>query len=357
MLNFSATCLVVILLACGHNFGPIPSSQAACGRWPAFDDDVIQNSELQTGQNFQARDSLRVGDEASMDAVDCLRGLSWELADFDVTLEAPRRGYGKFLVRFPTPRPSGNARVDRVAMEWYPARDDDGIWKTAPAMVIVHESGKNMTVGRLIAKGVAGWGIHAFLLQMPGYGERVGEEPADADMMLRGLQQAVADVRRARDAVAVLPTVVGPRVGLQGTSLGGFVASTVGGLDDGYHWNFILLAGGNLHEVLLSGKRDAARMRDRLLQSGLTELDMKELVRPIEPLRLAHRVVAERTWLYSGLHDDVVPPACSTALAVAAKLPPEHHIELPVDHYSGVTYLPKIIADMAKTVLDKGPEN
>jgi hypothetical protein len=185
MLNFPATCLVVILLACGHNFGSISSSQAACGRWPAFDDDVIQNSELQTGQNFQARDSLRVGDEASVDAVDCLRGLSWELADFDVTLEAPRRGYGKFLVRFPTPRPSGNARVDRVAMEWYPARDDDGMWKTAPAMVIVHESGKNMTVGRLIAKGVAGWGIHAFLLQMPGYGERVGEELASVVLEMR----------------------------------------------------------------------------------------------------------------------------------------------------------------------------
>lgn len=62
--------------------------------------------------------------------------------------------------------------------------------------------------------------------------------------MLDGLKQAVADVRRARDAAASLPLISGRVFGVQGTSLGGFVTSTAGGLDKGFDRVFILLAGG-----------------------------------------------------------------------------------------------------------------
>jgi len=50
--------------------------------------------------------------------------------------------------------------------------------------------------------------------------------------LLPTLQQAIADVRRARDAVVALP-VVDSVVGVQGTGLSGFVTATVAGLDDG----------------------------------------------------------------------------------------------------------------------------
>lgn len=73
-----------------------------------------------------------------------------------------------------------------------------------------------------------------------------------------------------------------------------------------------------------------------------------ENTRQIEPLRLAHRIRPESTWLFSGKFDDVVPPECSHALAKAAGLPSEHHIEMPVDHYSGVILMPKVLLDIAK---------
>jgi hypothetical protein len=50
--------------------------------------------------------------------------------------------------------------------------------------------------------------------------------------------------------------------------------------------------------------------------------------------------------LYSGQYDDVVPPACSKALAEAANLPDGHHIEMAADHYSGILYLPAVIAQI-----------
>ncbi|MHB8971404.1 MAG: alpha/beta hydrolase family protein [Pirellulaceae bacterium] len=312
---------------------------------------------VQVGSCYAARDTLACGDDTSDDARQCLAGLRWEPAPFEVCCEEPKRGFGEFLVRFPSPIPTGNPVNDRVAMEWYPARDPDGHLLRAPAMVVVHESGRNMPVGRLIARGLQSQKIHAFLIQLPGYGVRKSDETLRLENTLTVLRQAVADVRRAHDAVAVLPYVNATTIGLQGTSLGGFVTATVAGLDRGYSRTFILLAGGKLHEVIEQGARDSASLREKLKAAGIEGERLRELTRVIEPMRLAHRLNPSTTWLYSGQFDDVVPPACSQALAEAAHLPAGHHIVLPVDHYSGIVLLPKIILEMSQALIGVADES
>ena len=106
----------------------------------------------------------------------------------------------------------------------------------------------------------------------------------------------------------MLPLVDAARISLQGTSLGGFVAATVAGLDGGYDNVFILLAGGDLAGVLARGKRDAAKVRERLVESGMTAEQIGAAMHAIEPTRLAHRYRPDRTWIFSARHDDVVPP-------------------------------------------------
>jgi hypothetical protein len=66
----------------------------------------------------------------------------------------------------------------------------------------------------------------------------------------------------------------------------------------------------------------------------------------VEPLRLAHRINPAEFWLYTGKFDDVVPRRCSLALAKAARLSIDHHIEIPADHYSGAIYLPQVVQQM-----------
>ncbi|MDP1562204.1 MAG: prolyl oligopeptidase family serine peptidase [Pirellulaceae bacterium] len=323
------------------------------GAWAIQAEPALADSptDMKAGQVFSAQDSLDVAAVDPGDAADCLKGLRWVPEDFSVTLEQPRRGFGLWLVRFPSPRPQGDANGDNVAMEWYATRNENGDIQTAPAVVVVHESGRNMAVGRLIARGLAGMGVHAFLIQLPGYGVRGQPIADDPQKFLGALQQAVGDVRRARDAIAVLPHVDQKRIGLQGTSLGGFVTATVCGLDQSYDRQFVFLAGGNLHDVVLRGQRDAAKVRERLRTAGLSDEQIIALARPVEPLRIAHRVKAETTWLYSGIKDDVVPPSCCHAWADAANLSESHHIQMPVDHYSGITYLPKILGEMAAIML------
>lgn len=303
---------------------------------------------VELGSTFAAADSLDCGTDAVDDAQECLAELAWEPEKFQVELEAAEPGCGDWLVRFPSARPIGNRINDRVSMEWFAARDEQDALRPARAVVVVHESGRQMTAGRIIARGFNAHGLHAFLIHLPGYGARRDEKLTDVERGLDSMQQAVADVRRARDAVAALPMVDSSVIGVEGTSLGGFVTATVAGLDRGYDRVFILLAGGNLEEVVFNGAKDAAKFRKKLAEAGVTDEQIKELARKVEPMRLAHRIDPATTWLYSGKFDDVVPPSCSFALAKAAKLTEGHHVEMPANHYSGVIYLPKVIKQFAE---------
>jgi pimeloyl-ACP methyl ester carboxylesterase len=314
------------------------------------------NLSLSAGSKFDAKDSLAPMVDASDDARKCLDGLCWKPGEFTVQIEAAAKDRGDWLVRFPSPVESGDARNDRVSMEWYQARDAYQKLVNAPMVVVVHESGSGMTVGRLIARGLQLQGLHACLIHLPFYGERrTGKKRPDGRNVVSMMKQAVADVRRARDAVAVLPLVDKSRISLQGTSLGGFVSATSGALDDGYDNVFLVLAGGELYDLIQNGKKDAAKVRERLEKAGLSGQKLRELTLTIEPTRVAHRLDPNRTWLYSGTFDTVVPMKNALALANAAKLSKPHHIRMSANHYTGIVYLPFILTHIAGEAR-KGPE-
>lgn len=297
----------------------------------------------QVGLTLVAKDSLVCDVDPRDDAQRCLEGLRWTPGEFRVEVAAAEGLTCDRTLFFPSPLPAGNAKHDRAAIEWYAAKDDAGRLLSAPAVVVVHESGRGMPVGRIIARGLRDHGLHAFMVQLPGYGHRRTELADKTERILDWLRQGIADVRRARDVAAAVPGVDTTRIGVQGTSLGGFVTSTVAGLDPGFDRVFILLAGGQLDQVVIKGKKDAAQIRERLEALGVREEQIADLARPIEPLRLAHRIRPERTWLYNGMFDDVVPRSCSYALVNAAKLPKEHHVELPANHYTGIIFLPMVL--------------
>lgn len=301
---------------------------------------------------FEAHDSLAPQPDSSSDAQDCLQGLTWDAQAFPVRCEAGGYQSGDAIVRFPSPVNSGHETNDLVAMEWYFAEDPSGEpLQRAPAVIVVHESGSGMTVGRLIAQGLRKNGLHTFLIHLPYYGlRREGRSKPPAGELVTIVRQAIADVRRARDAVSVLPTVDPRHVALQGTSLGGFVAATCAGLDKGFDSVFIVLAGGNLYEMLESGQKDAAKARAELARAGLSGATLKQLLYQIEPTRVAHRIPPDRMWLYSGTYDTVVPIQNAEALADCVHLAPTHHIRMRANHYSGVIYLPFVLKHIAQRV-------
>lgn len=321
-------------------------------RFASADEGASPEIERLIDVRLRANDSLEPGEEPSADARDCLQGLIWPPDEFPVHCQAPRAERGDVLVRFPSPVKSGVDQNDLVAMEWYVARDDQGRPKSARAVVVIHESGSQMTVGRMFATGLRHQGLHAFLLNLPYYGER---RPADRSRrdanFITVMRQAIADARRAKDAVASLPLVDESHIALQGTSLGGFVSATTASLDRAYDSVFILLAGGELYELIQTGKRDTVKVREKLAEAGLDDDELRTLLWNIEPTRVAHRLDPQRTWLFSGSFDTVVPPKHAHALANAAHLESDHHVVLLADHYTGIVYLPFVLDYIGKQVL------
>ncbi len=305
------------------------------------------------GSTFSATDTLEVGDESNEDARQCLDALSWPRTTFAIEIVAPAISKQEdVFVTFPSPIRGSEPKFETVFLEWYQARTDAGELAVAPAVIVVHESGRKMPVGRMVAQGFRQRGIHAFLIQMPGYGERRGPAISGIKELAVRLRQGIADTRRAKDAVAALPCVLKDRIALQGTSLGGFVTSTTAGLDPSFHSVFILLAGGDVYSVVKNGEREAAKIREAIISKGESEEELKQAAWSIEPTRLAHRLNPERTWLYSGLFDQVVPIENARLLAKSAGLKGNHHFQMPADHYTGILLLPGILDQMSAEILE-----
>ena len=89
---------------------------------------------------------------------------------------------------------------------------------------------------------------------------------------------------------------------------------------------FLLLAGGQLYEVLQTGQRDAAQIRSRLAEAGLSEEVLRKGLYSFETTRLAHRLSTQKTWLFSGKFDTVVKPRYARALSEKIGLKEEHHV-------------------------------
>lgn len=292
-------------------------------------------------QHLTGRDTLDTTPVAG-DVGEMLGGLRWKPAEFHITVSDGEHPNSPRILRFPSPVDTGDPLNDQVALVWHRPADDDGTPR--PAIVVVHESGSAMPIGKLFATSLAARGVHTFLIHLPHYGlRRKGGERPSGEKFLLTMRQSIADVRRARDAVAALPEVDARRIGLQGTSLGGFVSATVAGLDQAYDAVYIMLAGGDLVGLLQNGQKEAAELRRRLETAGFVGPRLAELLHAIEPTRLAPRMAADRVWLYSAEQDTVVPLANALALKTAAGLDDSHHLRLWGNHTSTIVFFPAII--------------
>ncbi len=318
---------------------------------------------------FQAKDTPRTLDEDTPQMRTVLAGVSWEPEAFEVRCTAtPGLAYDA-LVRFESPLPSGERWVDEVVLVWYAARGEDREAIEAPAVLMIHTLQPQMLIANQLAQNFAKRGLHTFVLQLPGYGHRwkgPGHFPGVA--ALEHGRQAVADCLRARDAIGVLPNIKPGPIALQGTSLGGFVAATAGGIDRasnpgnnrgqnrGFDPVVLLISGGDCYGALMNGQFDAMFLRRALIRKGYSGRALKKLLEPVEPLRVAHRLNPSRTWLISARDDMTIPRANSDALAQAIGLDEEHRIWLGTNHYTTLLLLPAVAQTMADIILDERPD-
>ncbi len=298
------------------------------------------------------------GQSKSFSAVDTLdlerapRDLAWTPQKAFEVVCSPGNGIYSAVVQFDSPRPSGAASLDRVTMWWYAARDERGQPIDGPAVLVVHTLHPDMPFAQQIASTLASMGIHAFLIHLPGYGDRVDDSGLDpGSTALLHAVQGVTDVRRARDAIAALPHIKPGPIAIEGTSLGGFVAATAAEMDGAFDPVCLAICGGDVMTVLTEGKFDAEWQHQRLLRAGYDDEQMRERLSPVDPLRFANRLDPKHTFLYSAKADQVIPARCTAALSDAIGLDEEHHLWFDCDHYTAVLFLPAIIEHVAEQIL------
>ena len=306
-------------------------------------------SPVVDGDTYFVSDTVCPGPFATEDAREVIGGLLWQKRTFEVHA-AVEPGDADASLKFPSPLPQGNASWDNVILDWYMARDRFGEAVEAPAVLVLDILQGGNLVSGCIARSFAKSGVHAFVMHLAQNGRRRNpEEDHDWSAFLPALRQGVADARRSRDVVAAMPLVKGP-IALQGTSLGGFVATITASIDDAFSPVLLALTGGDVFGVLTRGRADAARVRRQLGEIGFTDDKLRQWLWQIEPMRVAHRLNPQKTWLFSARFDQVVSAAHSKSLAAEIGLNWHHHRQFAGCHYSCVFSAPRFLKELARAV-------
>ena len=230
----------------------------------------------------------------------------------------------------------------------------------SPAVIVVHPLGGPTPPVEEVCASFARNGVAAAMVILPYYGSR---RPAGADRsevlaaasvetLVAFLRQSAADIRRARDALARLPSIERDRIGVFGISLGAVVASLAAGVDGNFRSCVSVVGGGDLASIIFNGSREAAAFRAAFERDGLDEETARRLLRGVDPLTYAHRIGAGRTKLYNCDGDEVIPKRCAEALAEQAGRAPIRWF--PGGHKWIALYTPEIVIETAMRLKNGG---
>jgi len=243
--------------------------------------------------------------------------LRLEATTFEATEETV--GEGMTRVTFPSPVKSGHVPNDTVHTELHlPAGATPG---RRPAVIFLHYLDGDLTLPRVFCRTFAINGVSALLVKMPYYHERrEGTDrrmvTGDAGQTVAAVRQAALDVRYARAYLAARPDVDPSRIGVGGMSLGGIVGSLAFEIEPRLDRGCFLLAGADL-PTLLWDSRLTAKSREAWERAGVTKSDLAKAFAVVDPASYAGRRAGRPALLLCGRGDDVMPEACTLALATA----------------------------------------
>ncbi|MCG3133318.1 MAG: hypothetical protein HMLKMBBP_00452 [Planctomycetes bacterium] len=177
----------------------------------------------------------------------------------------------------------------------------------------------------LAARLAAETGIQALHMELPFQGQRTpkgrmtGELTFSEDLRQNEetFVQAAQDVSRAVSWLVAERKVDPARIGLMGTSLGGFVSGCLYGMDDRFAACAMQISGGEVSKVIFSGSWLTRRIRDALVAAGETEETVGARMRGMDPSAWARPARRDGLLLVAAEKDEIVPLATVESLAKA----------------------------------------
>ncbi len=256
-------------------------------------------------------------------------------------------------VTFPSPVVTPHENNNTVHCEYFCPLPAQGAVATerVPGVIVLHILGGDFDLSRLFCRTLASKGVAALFLKMPYYGERRQPgSPArmvsvDPEETVRGMTQAVLDVRQAAAWLGAQEEVDPRQLGIMGISLGGITSALACSVEPRFHKACLILAGGDMGEVAWTSE-ELAPLRKNWIDSGGTKEELFALFKAVDPIEYARPVPGRKILMLNARHDEVVPPACTEALWRAFGEP--RIIWWNAGHYSAARYLFDGLAEAVK---------
>lgn len=243
-----------------------------------------------------------------------------------------------FEVTFPSPVVTADPNNNTVYCEYFRPTAAG----KHPGVVVLHILGGDFDLSRLFCRALAQRGAAALFVKMPYYGpRRQPDSPArmvsiDPRQTVRGMTQAVVDIRRAVAWLGAQPEVESDQLGILGVSLGGITGGLAATAEPRLSRICLVLAGGDMGQIAWESPH-LARVRERWLAEGGTRESLLELMRSVDPVSFGANVHGRKILMLNARRDEVIPPACSTALWQAFGKPEIHWWD--AGHYTAAWYL------------------
>ena len=188
-----------------------------------------------------------------------------------------------------------------------------------PGVIVLHILGGDFELSRLFCRALAYRGTAALFVKMPYYGER--RSPGSKTRMVsidphetvRGMTQAVLDIRRAAAWLAAQQEIDRDQLGIMGISLGGITSALAAEAEPRLTKVCLLLAGGDMGQIVWESKH-LAGLRKNWTAAGGTQQSLVELMKAVDPVTYAGNVKGRRVLMLNALHDEIIPRACTESL-------------------------------------------
>jgi dienelactone hydrolase len=215
-----------------------------------------------------------------------------------------------------------------------------------PATIVLHILGGDFVLSETVASHLARNGVAALFVKLPYYGPRrrkgspqrmISEDPHET---VKGMTQGVLDIRQATAWLSSRPEVDAERLGITGISLGGIMSALGASGEPRLRNVAVFLGGGNFGELIWTNEtRQAQEFRKRWLAGGGTQESFKAIVSQVDPATYGKLLKGRRVLMIAAKNDEVIPPACATALWESIDREPEI-VWIDAGHYTAIKYLP-----------------
>jgi len=241
-------------------------------------------------------------------------------------------------VTFPSPLVTPHKKNNTVHCEYFcptaPGKK--------PGVIVLHILGGDFDLARIFCRALASRGVAALFLKMPYYGERrQNDSPArmismDPEETVRGMTQAVLDIRQAASWLAAQEEIDPQQLGIMGISLGGITGALAAAMEPRFSKVCLLLAGGDMGEVAWTST-EMAPLRKRWDESGRTKEELFAALKVVDPVTYARPLPGRKILMLNASQDEVIPPACTRSLWRAFGEP--EIVWWNAGHYTAIRYL------------------